>query len=98
MKEPFNRLTAPQAERLAVLAEELGEAVQAVGKVLRFGYDTRCHGDPANPSGRELLEIELGDVVYAIRMMNRSGDISEQAIDSAAVKKQGRPEKYLHHQ
>lgn len=95
---PFNGLTDAQAERLAVLVEELGEAAQAAGKVLRFGYETRCHGDPENPSGRELLEIELGDVEYAVRMLDAAGDISLGAVRAATTKKEARKEKYLHHQ
>ena len=51
---PFNQLDCAAAERLAVLAEEAGEVVQAVTKILRHGYDrvhvvpifhTRCQMD-----------------------------------------------------
>lgn len=33
----FNNLTPGEAERLAMLAEECGEVIQAVGKILRHG-------------------------------------------------------------
>ena len=36
----FNKLTAAQTERLAILSEELGEAQQAIGKIMRHGYDS----------------------------------------------------------
>lgn len=38
MSQPFNQLTNAQAERLHILLEELGEAQQAIGKILRHGY------------------------------------------------------------
>jgi len=44
----FNGLSPAEAERLALLAEECGEVVQAVCKVLRHGYEstnpTLCNG------------------------------------------------------
>ena len=42
----FNQLTPAEAERLALLLEELGEAQQAIGKILRHGYAST---HPANP-------------------------------------------------
>lgn len=59
--EHFNKLTPAQAERLAMLAEECGEVIQIVGKILRHGYDS-CH--PKNPkvTNRELLGRELLDL------------------------------------
>src|SRR5579872_899269 len=35
------RLTPAQIERLALLAEECGEVMQAVSKILRHGYESR---------------------------------------------------------
>lgn len=96
--KPFNGLTDGQAERLAVLIEELAEAGQAAAKVLRFGLDTRCHDDPKNPSGRELLELELGDVLYAMGLLSVKCDVALDRIQAAAHKKNSRPEKFLHHQ
>ena len=37
----FNQLSDAQLERLYILSEELGEAQQAVGKILRHGYDSK---------------------------------------------------------
>lgn len=96
--KPHNGLTPAQAERLAVLAEELGEAVQAVGKILRFGYDSRCHGDAAKPSGREMLVTELGDVQWAIELLICSYDLNRWAVGEARHAKAAKSGKYLHHQ
>lgn len=61
--EHFNRLTPAEAERLALLAEECGEVIQAIGKVLRHGFES-THPD-GGPTNRESLERECGDVYHA---------------------------------
>jgi hypothetical protein len=46
-------LNPAQAERLAILAEECGEIVQVIGKILRHGFEsTHPEGGPTN---RQLL-------------------------------------------
>lgn len=60
MSEHFNRLTPAQAERLAMLAEECGEVIQIVGKILRHGYDS-THPD-GGPTNAELLSKEVCDI------------------------------------
>jgi NTP pyrophosphatase (non-canonical NTP hydrolase) len=65
------------AERycLGLLTEEMAEAAQLVGKSLRFGIDTP--GPDAAPyhgaNARQLLELELGDVLAAIRFAELHG-------------------------
>ena len=96
MKDHFNGLTPPQAERLALLAEECGEVVQAVAKILRHGYES-FHPD-GGPPNRSLLEIEIGHVEHAIFRMHEAEDTDPlHVLDSveAKAKKIGR---YLHHQ
>lgn len=105
----FNGLSPSQAERLAYLLEELGEAQQAIGKVLRHGYESRdpTKATPANPSwgaparntsptNREYLEAEIGDVQRAIDMLTASGDLIAGGIERTRAK--GPPLKYMHHQ
>lgn len=42
MSEPFsNNLTDVEIERLGLLAEECGEVLQLVGKILQHGYESR---------------------------------------------------------
>jgi hypothetical protein len=50
----FNRLTPAEAERLALLLEELGEAQQIIGKILRHGYES-YHPDDPETTNRTLL-------------------------------------------
>jgi len=90
-----NGLTPAQAERLALLAEECGEVVQAIGKVLRHGYES-THPD-GGPTNRENLERECGDLRYAIMLLARSGDLKEAAIARSSVEKAKSVQRFLHH-
>lgn len=92
----FNQLTPGEAERLALLAEELGESIQAIGKILRHGYESR-HPD-GGPTNRQSLEIELGDVKHAINRICESGDLSASNIEDRTLNKAVTVQKYLHHQ
>lgn len=71
--EHFNQLTPAEAERLALLAEECGEVIRAIGKVLRHGYEN-THPD-GGPTNREALESECGDVYHAMLRMWAAGDM-----------------------
>lgn len=92
----FNRLTPTEAERLALLAEELGEAIQAVGKVLRHGYEN-SHPD-SEVTNRQHLERELGDAYHAVVLMCSAGDLSVESIASRADEKAKTAVRHLHHQ
>jgi len=99
-----NGLSKAQIERLAILVEELGEAQQAVGKILRHGYDSYnpllepdSDGNPVT-CNREDLEKELGDVYYAILMLRESKDVSWINILQRSEEKAEKIKPYLHHQ
>lgn len=92
----FNELTPAEAERLALLAEEMGEAIQVIGKILRHGYDSR-HPD-GGPNNRGLLESELGDVGAAVDLMVEAKDVDREFIDYETGRKRRRVHTYLHHQ
>lgn len=92
----FNGLSNAEAERLAVLAEELAEAQQAVGKILRFGYDT-AHPDGGDTNRGHLVQ-ELGDVRNAERMLIDAGDLNPADIQLRAKAKSLTIGQYLHHQ
>lgn len=88
-------LTPPEVERLALLSEELGEAQQAVGKILRHGYTNR-HPESYVPN-RETLVLELGDVLAAMRIMDENGDVVFRKIQELSDEKIARVGEYLHH-
>lgn len=98
MSEHFNDLTPAEAERLALLAEECGEVIQMVGKVLRHGYRSHHPSIIDGPDNRGLLEREIGDVQAIVRLMTNAGDLSPGRITNAAADKPSRMARYLHHQ
>ena len=103
MLQHFNRLTPAELERLAILSEEMGEAQQIIGKVLRHGYESYNPTIPVpeneNPIiNRWMLEKELGDIMWAMRAMCESRDINAERIEKRAQEKGPRAAKYLHHQ
>lgn len=98
MVDHFNGLTPAEAERLALLLEEMGEAQQAIGKILRHGYASKNPHDPNGVTNRESLERELGDVRVAIDLLIDGGDIDGDEISLRYYKKQKTVRPYLHHQ
>jgi hypothetical protein len=96
MNEHFNKLTPAEAERLAILAEECGEIIQIVGKILRHGYEsTHPNGGPPN---REILTKEMGDYEAAVQRMWAAHDIDTDGIFYHCKQKEQSIKKYLHHQ
>lgn len=96
--EHFNKLTPAEAERLALLAEECGEVIQAIGKILRHGYESYHPNDVLKTSNRRLLERELGDVQAAVLLMSSGTDLSSDSIESRKQFKLHHVQQYLHHQ
>lgn len=96
MSEHFNDLTPAEAERLALLLEEMGEAQQIIGKILRHGLDS-YHPD-SGAVNRNLLEKELGDVLAAIDLIVEARDIDAGQVDGHRQAKHVKVRRYLHHQ
>lgn len=94
----FNELTPGQAERLALLLEELGEAQQAIGKILRHGYSSTNPIVPDSPDNRAQLTKELGDVQCAIKLLCSAGDLEKPLIKTAAKSKLKSVIRWMHHQ
>lgn len=97
MTEPFNKLTPAEAERLAMLAEEAGEIVQIVGKILRHGYESFHPKDMTRTPNRELLAKELGDLEAVHDLMELAGDVTD--LTSLDLKQlRDKKLRYAHHQ
>lgn len=88
-------LSLAETERLALLAEELCEAGQVIGKILRHGYES-THPD-GGPTNRQLLEDELGHVEMSVDLLRNYGDIDARRIDSAYDDKLARVGRWMHH-
>lgn len=98
MREFTNGLSPAEAERLALLAEEMGEAIQVVGKILRHGYDSRNPLDRDAVINRGLLEEELGHVLAAMRLLMDSFDVNEEYVGELRELKLSAVRGWLHHQ
>lgn len=92
----YNELSAAETERLAILAEECGEVIRIIGKILRFGYAS------SNPQSGELnrtqLTNELGDLANIIDMMVKAEDLDINLLDYYQGRKSANIHKWLKHQ
>lgn len=99
MNDHFNQLTPAQAERLAILAEECGEVVQIIGKILRHGLDS---WHPATGVvNRTALLHEIIDVKAAMVMISVDlPQVMEESLLQQASITQALNKKlaYSHHQ
>jgi len=92
----FNGLTPAELERLAYLAEEMCEAGQIIGKILRHGYESHDPTKSSAITNRHMLLAEVGDVLRAIRMLGDAGDLDKERL--AKMAERPAPDKYMHHQ
>lgn len=65
-------LRESQRELLVMLAEECGEVVQRVTKILRWGYTVNPYTGHHN---RATLEAELGDLFAIVRILHARGEV-----------------------
>lgn len=94
----FNLLSEAEQERLAILAEECGEVIQAVCKILRHRYMSTNPKIVNSETNKQALERELGDLMHALDRMVRSGDLDRAEIESRRLSKPEAILPYLHHQ
>ena len=98
MTKHFNALTEGEQERLSILLEELGEAQQCIGKILRHGYESYNPVVDTGMTNRRELERELGDIYAAIQMLIDKRDVNEIGIKWRMGEKQKSIKQWLHHQ
>lgn len=96
--EHFNKLTPGEAERLAILAEEAGEVIQIIGKILRHGYESYNPFDMNRTTNRVLLEREMADFYHAVGMLSALGDVSALNLSKETFDRVVKGKKYTHHQ
>jgi hypothetical protein len=80
------------------LSEELGEAQQCIGKILRHGYESYNPVVDTGLENRRELERECGDVLEAIAMLCRARDLNEAGVNARQVAKRASIQRWLHHQ
>lgn len=98
MENPFNKLYPSELERLAMLAEELGETQVAIGKIMRHGYESRDPTDSKHPGNRAALAGEIGDVLGEIYRLLKHGDVDDRIVDARRRMRVDASEPYTHHQ
>ena len=91
-------LSRAQLERLSLLLEELGETQQAIGKVLRHGFESKHPRRPRGLSNREMLAVECGDILAALDLLVSANDLDDDLIGRSRMKKHKTVRQYLHHQ
>lgn len=100
MADNFNELTPEQTELLALLAEECGECVQAIGKILRHGYYSTNPLTPTAPNNANNLAKEMGDVRAAMILLcdSPASPIAKEQVHLHADMKLVNVRNWLHHQ
>ncbi len=85
-------------ERLGLQLEEMGEALQIIGKIFRHGWESTNPLKKDKITNRMLLEKELGDVKAAMVLLIVAGDVNKRKINTAALEKLRHVARWLHHQ
>jgi hypothetical protein len=100
MRNFSNELTDAQLERLAILSEEMGEAQQVIGKIIRHGYASyNPMLEQPSRSNREELARELGHVHFAIdTLVIFNDDVDSDKVSLSYVEKEKSIKQWLHYQ
>jgi len=69
-------------ETLIITQEECAEVIQAVSKVMRFGFDS-CYPTEDSASTKECLDMELGQLLCMIGILVDQGVVDESAMMEA---------------
>jgi hypothetical protein len=87
--------TPAQIERLVKLNEECSEVQQLISKAILNGFENYHPDDETKTTNRELLEKEIGHVLYAIGLCLENNDIDANAIQKHITKKDKTITKWL---
>jgi len=92
----YNGLSEAEEERAALFIEENGEGLQAIGKVIRHGYESFNPFDPDKITNRTTLTKEVGDMLIAIELMLSAGDIDPYILMHHIRQKVNKMRPYIH--
>jgi NTP pyrophosphatase (non-canonical NTP hydrolase) len=86
-----NRLMNESHREIMLIAqEECAEVIQAISKVFRFGMESEHNG----VTNREHLQVEIGDVLCMIDLMNEQGLIDWSCVEVARTQKREKLQKW----
>lgn len=97
MMDPAPQFTPQQYERMAILFEEIGEALQALGKVQRHGFYSSNPYKPDDGDNQNQLEREIGHVVAAISLLSEVTEVDLSRIGKHVDLKTQSVQKWLHY-
>jgi NTP pyrophosphatase (non-canonical NTP hydrolase) len=69
-------------ETLIITQEECAEVIQAVSKVMRFGFDS-CYPTEDSASTKECLTMEIGQLLCMVGILVEQDVIDEEAMIAA---------------
>ena len=69
-------------EALIITQEECAEVIQAVSKLMRFGFDS-CYPTEDSASTKECRDMELGQLLCMIGILVDQGVVDENAMMEA---------------
>jgi len=69
-------------EALIITQEECAEVIQAVSKIMRFGFDS-CYPTEDSASTKECLDMEVGQLLCMIGILVDQGVVDEDAMIAA---------------
>ena len=67
---------------LIITQEECAEVIQAVSKIMRFGFDS-CYPTEDSASTKECLDMEIGQLLCMIGILVDQGVVDEDAMMTA---------------
>ena len=79
-------------EALGILQEECAEVIVEVSKIRRFGLNT--HHYKTGQEHREMLEIEIGDVLALVDILKEQCIITESGLATAVQAKKDKLKKW----
>jgi hypothetical protein len=97
MTKHINKLTAAEAERLALLAKEMGDVIQLVGNIFLNGYEHESCAE-SDSTNRDFLEHHLGNVEHVIERLCNSKDIDADDLHAQSERYARTIGTFLNHQ
>lgn len=93
MIEQVGKSTPEEKEILNILLEECAEVIQAISKILRFGFESTHPNDPTY-TNRTHLQEELGDLYCMMDILSQKSIVDHDLVISYATKKLSKLKRY----
>jgi NTP pyrophosphatase (non-canonical NTP hydrolase) len=81
-------------EALGILQEECAEVIVEVSKIRRFGLDTAHFRSDMQHTHRNMLEMEIGDVLALVDILLEQGIVDQACLDQYKQNKKDKLRKW----